>query len=60
MPIIERLRLPVMGVERVWYVKKQASRSFNVGHVGIWYIGYLQIISSDYMNTGMIQSNITA
>ena len=58
MPIIERLRLPVMGVERVWYVKKQASKYFNVGHVGIWYI-YLQIISSDYMNTGMIQSNIT-
>jgi hypothetical protein len=49
-----------MGVERVWYVKKQASKSFNVGHVSIWYIGYLQIISSDYMNTGMIRSNITA
>jgi len=58
--IIERrLRLPVMGVERVWYVKKQESKSFNVGPVGIRYIGYLKVISSDYMNPGMIQSNIT-
>lgn len=31
-----------MGVEREWYVKKQASKSFNVGPVGIRYIGYLQ------------------
>jgi len=34
--------LPVKGVCSVWYVRKQASKSFNVGPVGIRYIGYLK------------------
>lgn len=34
--------LPVKGVWSVWYVRKQASKSFNVGPVGIRYIGYLE------------------
>ena len=34
--------LPLEGVARQWNVKKHASRSFNVGPVGILYMGYLQ------------------
>lgn len=37
-----RRYLPLEGVARQWNVKKQASRSSNVGPVGILYMGYLQ------------------
>ena len=39
---LEVQQLPVEGVCSVWYVRKQASKSFNVGPVGIRYIGYLE------------------
>jgi hypothetical protein len=34
------LSVPSAGVDSEWNVKKQASKSFNVGPVGILYMGY--------------------
>jgi len=38
--------VPLIGVEREWKVRKQASKSFKVGPVGIRYIGYLHHFQS--------------
>lgn len=37
------LRDLLEGVASKWYVRKHASTSFNVGPVGILYIGYLTV-----------------
>lgn len=39
--------LLLIGVASKWKVKKQASKSRNVGPIGILYIGYLHWISNN-------------
>lgn len=39
--------LPWKDEERVWYVRKHVDKSLIVLPMGIWYMGYLNIITSN-------------